>query len=150
VTSEDPRLLALPVLLLAAAGNLVEAIHAGVEARGFTDMRPAHGYAFVRLAPDGATIAEIGEHLGVTKQAASQLVDDLVKRGYVQVQPHPRDGRAKLVTLTERGWACTRAADEAAYAAVSQWAAELGAERVGEMAADLGRVVRPGRIRPMW
>lgn len=146
----DVNLLSLPALLLGAAGTLVQAIHDGVEERGFTGVRPAHGFAFVRLAPDGASIAEVAEHLGVTKQAASQLVDDLVRRGYVQVQPHPRDARAKLVTLTEAGWACTQAADEAALAAVREWAGELGAERVSELVADLARLARPGRLRPLW
>jgi len=150
VTDENRELLALPFLLLSAAGTLVEAIQAGVEARGFTGVRPAHGFTFARLAPDGASIAEIGEHLGVTKQAASQLVDELLKRGYVASGPHPRDARAKLITLTDRGWACTRAADAAALDAVKGWADMLGPERVGELVADLARVARPGRLRPLW
>ncbi|HEX4790048.1 MAG TPA: MarR family transcriptional regulator [Actinospica sp.] len=144
------ELLALPALLLSAAGTLVDAIHAGVEARGFAGLRPAHGFAFARLAPDGATIAELGEHLGVTKQAASQLVDELTRRGFVQAGPHPRDARAKLITLTEQGWACTRAADAAALEAVGGWAEALGPERVGELIGDLARVARPGRLRPLW
>ncbi|WP_034278969.1 MarR family transcriptional regulator [Actinospica robiniae] len=143
-------MLALPALLLGAAGTLVQAIHDGVERRGFVGLRPAHGFAFVRLTPDGASIAEVAEHLGVTKQAASQLVDDLVRRGYVRVQTHPRDARAKLVTLTEAGWACTVAADEAALEAVREWAEELGSDRVGELVADLARVAKPGRLKPLW
>ena len=150
MTDENRELLALPVLLLSAAGTLVEAIQAGVEARGFTGLRPAHGFAFARMAPDGASIAEIGEHLGVTKQAASQLVDELLRRGYVTSGPHPRDARAKLITLTELGWACTRAADAAALDAVKGWAEALGPERVGELVADLARVARPGKLRPLW
>lgn len=150
MTDENRDLLALPYLLLSAAGTLVEAIQAGVQARGFTGLRPAHGFTFARLAPDGASIAEIGEHLGVTKQAASQLVDELLKRGYVKSGPHPRDARAKLITLTDLGWACTRAADAAALDAVKGWADMLGPERVGELVADLARVARPGRLRPLW
>lgn len=150
MTDENRDLLALPYLLLSSAGTLVEAIQAGVAARGFTGLRPAHGFTFARLAPDGASIAEIGEHLGVTKQAASQLVDELLKRGYVASGPHPRDARAKLITLTDLGWACTRAADAAALDAVKGWADMLGPERVGELVADLARVARPGRLRPLW
>lgn len=146
----NPELLALPALLLSAAGTLVDAIHCGVEARGFTGLRPAHGFAFARLAPDGASIAELGEHLGVSKQAASQLVDELTRRGFVQAGPHPCDARAKLVTLTELGWACTRAADAAAVDAVSAWAEVLGADRIGDLVADLSRVARTGRLRPLW
>lgn len=147
---DEARLLALPMLLLGAAGTVLQAIHEGVERRGFVGVRPAHGFAFVRLVPDGATIVEVAEHLGVTKQAASQLVEDLLRRGYVRSEPHPRDARAKLITLTDQGWACTRAADEAALDAVRDWARELGPDRVGQLTADLARVSKPGRLRPLW
>ncbi|MFD1073301.1 MarR family winged helix-turn-helix transcriptional regulator [Longispora fulva] len=146
--STDHR--ALAYLVLAAANTLSEAIHSGVVARGFDDVRPAHGFAFVRLAPAGATVGQVAEHLGVTKQAASQLVEELTRKGYVTSQPHPRDARARLVTLTERGWACTRAADAAAEEAAARWAAVIGEHRVEAMVADLARVAAPGRLRPTW
>lgn len=150
MNDQNPELLALPVLLLSATRALVDAIQAGVEERGFTGLRPAHGFAFARLAPHGASIAELAEHLDITKQAASQLVDELLRRGYVAVGPHPRDARAKLVTLTDLGWACTRAADAAAHAAVQGWVDELGADRAGELVADLARMASTGKLRPSW
>ncbi|MFI5959248.1 MarR family winged helix-turn-helix transcriptional regulator [Cryptosporangium sp. NPDC051539] len=140
--------LALSTLLLSAAGTLVDQIHAGVVRRGFDDIRPTHGYVFARIAPGGATISAIAEHLGVTKQAASQLVDELVKRGYVDRRPHHGDGRAKLVVLTDRGWACTRAADDAATEAIGGWVGVLGQERVSALVSDLRAVTRPGHLRP--
>ncbi|KUL32678.1 MarR family winged helix-turn-helix transcriptional regulator [Actinoplanes awajinensis] len=143
-------LLDLPVLLLGAASTLVDGIDAGVRARGFTDIRPAHGYAFVRLAPDGATIVELAEHLGVTKQAASQMADELVRKGYVERRPHPADARARLLTLTDRGWACTRAADEAAEQVLRPWADSLGPEQLATVRTALSRLTVPGRIRPAW
>src|SRR5690349_14465790 len=106
--------MALSAALLAASGDLAQRIHDGVVARGFTDLRPAHGFAFARLAPDGATVTDLATHLGVTKQAASQLVDEIVCKGYAERRPHPQDARARLIVLTERGWACTRAAEAAA------------------------------------
>ena len=143
-------LLDLPVLLLGAANALVEGIDAGVRARGFADLRPAHGFAFVRLAPDGATVGELADHLDVTKQAASQMVDELVTKGYVERRPHPTDARARLIVLTAKGWACTRAADAAAEETLRPWAAAIGPERLAALRADLGRLTRPGRIRPTW
>ncbi len=136
--------------LLALSGALVDGIHTEVMARGFDDLRPAHGFAFVRLAPDGATTAELAEHLGVTKQAASQIVDELVTKGYVERHPHPTDARARLVVLTERGWACTRAADAAAALAVRPWIDALGSRRFQALCADLARIAPVGRIRPSW
>lgn len=140
----------LPLLLLAAAAEVSTAIQAGVMAAGFTDIRPAHGFAFVRMAPDGATVGEIAEHLGVTKQAASQLVDELVTKGYAARNPHPRDARARLITLTERGWACTRAADAAAADFTARWADTLGPASLAQLRNAIARVVTPGRVRPSW
>lgn len=95
--------MALSAALLAVAGDLTQRIQEGVVARGFADVRPAHGFAFARLAPDGATVTDLAAHLGVTKQAASQLVDEIVRKGYAERRPHPGDARARLVVLTERG-----------------------------------------------
>ncbi|GIE88780.1 MarR family protein [Actinoplanes regularis] len=138
------------MLLLGAASTLVDGIHEGVRARGFTDLRPAHGFAFVRLAPDGATVAELADHLGVTKQAASQTADELVRKGYVERRPHPTDARARLLVLTARGWACTRAADESAEEVLRAWADALGPDQLAGVRAALSRLAVPGRIRPTW
>ena len=51
---------------LVASRALVDGISAGIKARGFGDVRPAHGFAFARLAAGGATITELAGHLGVT------------------------------------------------------------------------------------
>jgi DNA-binding MarR family transcriptional regulator len=147
---QNSEALALTAALLAAAGDLTRRIDEGVVARGF-EGRPLYGFAFTRLAPDGATATDLAAHLGVTKQAASQLVDELVRKGYVERRPHPRDARARLVVLTGRGWACTRAAEEVAAEVVAEWAELLGGE--GEMRVLLDRLARIapyGPIRPAW
>jgi hypothetical protein len=50
MTETNRELLALPALLLGAAGSLVEAMQSGVQARGFADIRPA------RASPSSASI----------------------------------------------------------------------------------------------
>ncbi|MFI0811808.1 MarR family winged helix-turn-helix transcriptional regulator [Streptomyces echinatus] len=142
--------MALSAALLAAAGDLVQRIHDGVTARGFTDLRPAHGFAFARLAPDGATVTDLAVHLGVTKQAASQLVDEIVRKGYAERRPHPEDARARLIVLTGRGRACTRAAEEAAAEVVGGWAELLGEGEVCALRERLARIAPYGPIRPAW
>lgn len=147
---QNSEALALTAALLAAAGDLTRRIDERVAARGF-EARPSYGFAFTRLAPDGATVTDLAAHLGVTKQAASQLVEELVRKGYVEKRPHPADARARLVVLTAYGWACTRAAEEAAAEVVAEWAASLGGE--GEVRAlrdRLARIAPYGPIRPAW
>ncbi len=141
---------ALTQALLSAARSLVDGMQERLAAGGFADVRPAHGFTFVRLAPDGATVGEVAEHLGVSKQAASQLVDDLVEKGYVLRHPHPTDARARLVLLTDRGWACTRASEDAAADVAREWATVLGERRLAALSDDLSRVAPPGRLRPAW
>ncbi|MFD9391601.1 MarR family winged helix-turn-helix transcriptional regulator [Streptomyces sp. NPDC060000] len=146
---QNSEALALSAALLTAAGELTRRINDGVVARGF-EVRPAYGFAFTRLAPGGATVTELGVHLGVTKQAASQLVEELVRKGYAERRPHPEDARARLIVLTERGWECTRAAEEAAAEAVRAWSDVLGEGEVRTLCAQLGRIAPNGPIRPAW
>ncbi len=136
--------------LLAASRALVDGVAAGVSARGFTDLRPAHGFAFTRLSAGGATITQLAEHLGVTRQAAAQLVDELVAKGYVERRPHPHDARARLIVLTSQGWACTRAAEAAIADTLRSWEAILGSQRLLALRDDLLRVAPHGPLRPTW
>ena len=147
---QNHEALSLTAALLSAASDLTRRINDGVVARGFEGARPAHGFAFTRLAPDGATVTDLAAHLGVTKQAASQLVDEIVRKGYAERRPHPADARARLVVLTERGWACTRAAEEAAAEAVEAWADVIGEGEVRALCNQLGRIAPCGPIRPAW
>ncbi|MFE7543717.1 MarR family winged helix-turn-helix transcriptional regulator [Streptomyces platensis] len=142
--------LAFSALVLALSGQLVQEIHTSVSQQGFEDLRPAHGFAFARISVGGATTGDLAEHLGVTKQAAAQLVEELVRKGYVERHPHPHDARARLLGLTETGWAATRAADQAARAAVAPWREVLGQARFSELVADLTLLAPPGPIRPAW
>ncbi|MET8582142.1 MarR family transcriptional regulator [Streptomyces collinus] len=147
---QNSEAMALSAALLAVAGDLTQRINEGVVARGFTDVRPAHGFAFARLAADGATVTDLAVHLGVTKQAASQLVDEIVRKGYAERRPHPADARARLVVLTGRGRECTRAAEAAAAEVVGGWVELLGEGEVRALRERLLRLAPYGPVRPAW
>ncbi len=136
--------------LLAASRALVDGVQAGVAARGFGDLRPAHGFAFSRLAAGGATITQLAEHLDVTRQAAAQLADELAARGYIERRPHPADARARLLVLTDRGWAATAAAEQAIADTARGWAERLGERRLQALGHDLARIAPDGPVRPAW
>jgi DNA-binding MarR family transcriptional regulator len=136
--------------LLAVSRALADGISAGVRARGFSDIRPAHGFAFTRLAAGDATVTDLAAHLGVTRQAAAQLVDELADKGYVERRAHPSDARARLVTLTPKGWACTQAAEAAMTDTIRPWAAALGEQRLLALRNDLLSIAPRGPLRPVW
>lgn len=141
---------ALPFLILRSATRLVEGIQAGMVERGFDDVRPSHGFAFTLIAGGGATTVELARHLGVSKQAASQMVQELESKGYVRRVAHPEDARAKLVVLTERGVDCTRAASAAGRHALDPWLTGLDPGVARQLVAALATYAGDGPVRPTW
>ena len=51
------------------------------------------------------TIKDVAEALAITGSAATQLVNELVAKGYLKKQPNPHDGRSVIITLTPK---CTK------------------------------------------
>jgi DNA-binding MarR family transcriptional regulator len=147
MSHSDP---ATAAAVLRVASQLVEGIQQGLAHRGFDDVRPMHGYAFARLSRAPATASELAMHLGVTKQAAAQLVDYLVERGYLRRDPDPTDRRARLLVLTEHGRACTAAADQAAADVVQHWREQLPERQFEQLQKALHTIAVPGRLRPAW
>ena len=48
-------------------------------------------------------VTELGDELGVTSSAASQMLERLVQQGLIVRSEDPRDRRSKLLILTEKG-----------------------------------------------
>lgn len=137
-------------LLLGAATQLVDGIQSGLVEHGFDDVRPAHGFAFVRISRGDATMVDVANHLGISKQAGSQLVELLVQRGYVERTQHPTDARSSVLSLTTKGWACTKAAEESAAQTIARWERAAGRANMESLTSTLHAVVAPGPIRPAW
>lgn len=135
---------------LRLSASLVDGVQTGLVERGFDDVRPVHGFAFAALAPGDTTTSGLAAALGVTKQAAARLVDYLVMHQYVTRVPDPHDRRAQLVVLTERGRACTAAAEQAAADVVNEWRNRLSSASFDAFTSALTSLAEPGRLRPSW
>ena len=145
----DHDRLAVLGLLLGSASKIIDEVHASVAASGAADLRPTHGFAFARISAGEATVSDVAEHLGVTKQAASVLVAELVDGGYVRRTPHPTDARAQVLALTDRGWACTVVANETMLAVVRRWERTVGAAEATTAVHALAALAAGGRLRPI-
>jgi DNA-binding MarR family transcriptional regulator len=135
---------------LRVAAQLVDGIQAGLAKRGFTDIRPVHGFAFAALSTGDMTAGRLAGALGITKQAAAQLVDHLVSHGYLTRRPDPCDGRSQLLVLTDRGYSCTAAAEQSAAEVVARWRTSMPAPVFAALTQALGTLAEPGRLRPAW
>jgi DNA-binding MarR family transcriptional regulator len=67
----------------------------------------------VQLYPDGVAQGTIQWLLGVSAPVVSRMLKALQQLGFVERERHRRDGRARWVTLTERGAIATRVAASA-------------------------------------
>jgi DNA-binding MarR family transcriptional regulator len=111
----------IPALLRGARGSYAHTI-AGFLAEAGCDDLPQNGpFVLGGMANHHASAVDMIRGLGVTRQAASQLIDTLVVRGYLTREVNPADRRRLNIELTDRG----RAAAEAVAAAIGQVDAEL-------------------------
>ncbi|KAA6223216.1 MarR family transcriptional regulator [Streptomyces albofaciens JCM 4342] len=127
-----------------------------LDAAGYGELRPMHGLAFQALFGAGLTSTELAERLGITKQAAGQLVDELEKSGYLQRRPHPAGGRRKLVVLTEQALKHLVVAGGILRELEDELAVRLQREGLTMPRAELAALVRTlagdtvPPLRPVW
>jgi DNA-binding MarR family transcriptional regulator len=74
---------------------------------GFKGVRESHGYVIQHLIESERTITELAKRMGVTQQAASKMVAELVRLGIVEAVS-AKDKRAKGIRLSQRGWKCVQ------------------------------------------
>ena len=109
------------MLLVRARGGYGNTISAHLAAAGFDDLPRSGPFVLGGMASHRGSAVEMIRSLGVTRQAASQLIDTLVLRGYLSREINPEDRRRMNVVLTERG----RAAAAAIRAGIDEVEAEL-------------------------
>ena len=124
-------------LFAIAYRTLIDGLHRRLAERGWTGVRVNDGFVLLAARGGGLRGADIAALLGVSKQAASKLVDAMCDDGYVAREPDPGDERAKQIVLTDRGLALLAAVEEIYSELESEWAAVLGAGAVETLRADL-------------
>ncbi|MFI7426181.1 MarR family winged helix-turn-helix transcriptional regulator [Micromonospora sp. NPDC049836] len=144
---------ALPLLLLAGFRTLIDDLHAELARQGHTELRPAHGFVLQAVGTGGTTASDLGQRLGVSKQAAGKTVDRLVALGYLERVDDPADARRKLVRMTAKGYDGLHRSAIVFDQLRDRWAATLGADRVAAIEDDLRRMVPADVFRldvPGW
>jgi DNA-binding MarR family transcriptional regulator len=144
--------LAIGALLRFALDDLRERIYRGVVAAGFTDVRPVHVTLFRWPGPDGMRPTEIAAAVQISKQSVNDRLGELERLDYLTREPDPRDSRARVVRLTDRGRRLHEAALAAHASIEREWAATAGQRRFDALCETLaalaplpGATRRPGR-----
>ncbi len=121
----------LPTAVAVAGAAINGHVLRELRERGFSGLRPRHGYVVQRLLAGPSTASTIARDLGVSQHVAATIVRDLVALGYAEHVAPETDRRGRPVALTARG----RHAVTAALAASARLDARLR-DAVGGPRAD--------------
>jgi DNA-binding MarR family transcriptional regulator len=93
----------LAIILVAANRCLNDRLVGAVRETGARDIRPAFGFVIRAVDAEEPTVGRLAELLGVTRQAASKLADEMVERGYLLRASDPDDRRRTRLRLSAKG-----------------------------------------------
>jgi DNA-binding MarR family transcriptional regulator len=113
-------------------GRLMESIRVTFADEDWEGLRQSHFRMLYVIPPEGITITELGERLGMTKQASGQFVTYLTGTGHVQVRVDPADRRSRIVVRTDRGERTIRAVVRRILQIEDEWAERVGRGRYAE------------------
>ena len=132
------------VLLERARRRLFVKVLARFREQGFPDVREGHGSVFAFLPQRGARLTDLANRARITKQSMGELVRELEDLGYVERRVDPTDGRARIITFTERGRRANDIGVAEILATEAEWAEEVGAKRVEALRETLERLTLAG------
>ncbi|MFI0484410.1 MarR family winged helix-turn-helix transcriptional regulator [Actinomadura sp. 9N215] len=146
VSSGRPR---LSLLLRLLHREYTAGIETALAEAGFSDIRPGDAKVFPFVPPDGIQIRDLAARAGVRKQTMAQSVAQLERDGYLERRPHPRDGRSRLIVLTERGSAVQPVTARAGDRIEERWTDLVGPEEFETLRTLLHRLLaRIGEADP--
>jgi DNA-binding MarR family transcriptional regulator len=93
----------LAILITAANRCVADRLGRAVATTGGGAMRPSFGFVLRAVAAEEPTVSRLAEMLGVAKQGASRLADDMVELGYVERFGDSADRRRTRLRLTPAG-----------------------------------------------
>jgi DNA-binding MarR family transcriptional regulator len=122
----------MPALLRHARNTYGVAMRRALAEAGYDDI-PGNGLYVIgglALDRDDVPLGQLIRELRISKQAAGQLVDTLVTRGYLDRATDKDDRRKLTVNLTERGRAAAATQAAAREKVDAELLAKVGAEDV--------------------
>ena len=136
----DPPLPPVGALLRQPALMVRHEVMNDLHQAGFNDVLPAHLGVFQHPGPDGQRPRMLAMRTQVSKQAMNHLLHQLESRGYIRWDPHPEDGRTRVVHLTEHGWAAQWVIQQTMARLEREWCQALGEDVYGGLSSALDRL----------
>ncbi|HVE41572.1 MAG TPA: MarR family transcriptional regulator [Planctomycetota bacterium] len=136
----------LGALLRLAHQSLVRRVLDALSEAGYDDIQASHFVPMQALwdYPQGLRVTELAAKAKFTKQSMGELVDQLVRRGYLARVSDPDDGRAWRVRITPFGLKASRLARRIVRDVETDWSRRIGAKRIEDLRASLRLLLESG------
>jgi DNA-binding MarR family transcriptional regulator len=128
-------------MLRSAWTQVVDEVFEELAGAGYDDLRPVHRPILRDMLGLKLRPTELSARLGISKQAANDLVREFEAKGYIALEPDPHDGRAKCIVATERGRQAFETAQRASRTVGRRWAEKVGADRYAVFEEVLSEIV---------
>ena len=148
--------IALARLLAMGFRLAITGLHERLAERGWDDVRPPYGFVLLALRSGPLTVTDVGGLMGMTKQAASQLVDAMAQSGYLVRSVDESDRRQRVLSLSVKGETLLGAVEEIYAEIEAEWADMAGADALRATRDALTRIVLTANdgvlpaVRPTW
>lgn len=109
---------------------------------GFDDISVADSELLPFLDIEGTGLSEIADRKGISRQAVHQSVHSLIRRGYLELAPHPDDARARIARHTAKGLRLVETMQGIKAKIQKDALAALGAEKTSDLTKMLDRLTQ--------
>lgn len=128
--------------LLFHLADWIDQRHIAAIQRTFPDGRRTFNPVFIHLPADGCRLTDLARAANMSKQAMSEIVEEMISLGFLARFPDPSDRRAKIILRDEKGLEAHKAAMRA-FAEIDQKLAKaMGQERLDKLRAELGHALK--------
>ena len=111
----------------------------------------SHIGALMHLQDKGmSAVSELGDHLGITYPAVSQMLDRLVDEGLIQRTEDPNDRRSKQIVLTDKGMDTLNEGIKARQASLLEMADKLTDSEKEQIASAFQIVLEKLQVPELW
>ena len=121
---------------------LLERVHERLADEGYGDVGSGFGYVLLAARDRPLTGNDVATLLGMSKQAASKLIDAMQTARYLERRDHPEDARAKLLRITPQGKRLLATVERIYAELETEWADVIGADELQRMRSTLTTALR--------
>lgn len=127
----------LKQLLLQRSDWFADEIMRGIQRSPWPDITAAQSRLLATMGGKPMSMAELGRRLAISRQAVHKTVNELVRKGILELRDDPDRGNAKRVVYTEKGRQINRAGAQIIERVERDLAARIGTPALKQLKALL-------------